>query len=136
MLDTTTTSTTTSRSTARTVFVSLVGLSGLLVLLQGLWAGLFIHEGRDYQQSWVDVHARGADLAIALTVVAAVLAWVKLRERRDLTVGTTIFAVLLVLEAWLGGRIGSSPGTTAVHVPLAMALMALSVWLPLRATNR
>jgi heme A synthase len=118
------------------LFSALIGLSAVAVLLQGLWAGLFVQEGQDYKDSWVGVHARGADLAIALAVVATVVALVKLRSRRDLVVGSIAFVVLLVLEAYLGGLIGDHAGLTAVHFPLAMALMGLAVWLPVRAARR
>jgi hypothetical protein len=126
----------TRRSSAQTAFTALIGLSALVVLLQGVWAGLFIHEGEDYKESWVEVHARGADVAIALAVIAVVIALVKLRDRRDLLIGSVAFAVLLVLEAYLGGLIGDSPSMTVVHIPLALALMALAVWLPMRAARR
>jgi hypothetical protein len=125
----------TVRSTNR-LYSALVGLSTLVVLLQGLWAGLFIQEGVDYNDSWVEVHARGADLAIALALAAAVVALVKLRPRRDLVVGSIAFTVLLVLEAYLGGLIGDHAGLAVIHFPLAMALMGLAVWLPFRATRR
>jgi heme A synthase len=101
----------------------LVGLSTLVVLLQGLWAGLLVQEGQDYKDSWVEVHARGADVAIALAVVALVVALVKLRSRRDLVVGSIAFVALLVLEAYLGGLIGDQATLTAVHFPLAMLLL-------------
>jgi len=125
----------TLRSTNR-LYSALVGLSTLVVLLQGLWAGLFIQEGVDYNDSWVEVHARGADLAIALALAATVVALVKLRPRHDLVVGSIAFTVLLVLEAYLGGLIGDHAGLTVIHFPLAMALMGLAVWLPFRATRR
>ena len=111
----------------------LIGLAALAVLLQGLWAGLFVHEGKDYQPSWVDVHARGAEISIALAAAATITAYVKLRSRRDLLIGSAVLTVLLVVEAYLGGLIGDSPAVTAVHFPLALALTALVVWLPLRA---
>jgi hypothetical protein len=114
----------------------LIGLSTLVVLLQGLWAGLFVHEGQDYDDSWVSVHARGADLAIGLALIATVVAIVKLRSRLDLVIGSAVFTVLLVLEAFLGGLIGDHAGVTAIHFPLAMALMGLAVWLPVRAMRR
>lgn len=119
-----------------TLFTALIGLASLAVLLQGLWAGLFVHEGKDYQQSWVDVHARGADLAILLTAIAFVVAVWRHRDRRDLVIGSAVLAVLLVAEAYIGGLIGGHPGATVVHFPLAMGLMGLAVWLPLRASRR
>jgi hypothetical protein len=45
--------------------------------------------------------------------------------------------VLLVLEAYLGGLIRDEGRDflTAIHVPLAMLLMGLAVWLPFRAAR-
>lgn len=126
----------TTRPRARNaLYSSLIGLTALAILLQGLWAGLFVHEGKDYKQSWVDVHARGADIAIVLAVVATVVAVLKLRERRDLVVGSGVLVVLLLVEGYIGGMIGDHANLTAIHFPLAMALMGLAVWLPLRATR-
>lgn len=123
------------RPTSR-LYSILIGLSTLVVLLQGLWAGLFVQEGQDYKDSWVEVHSRGAEVAIALALVATVVALVKLRSRRDLVIGSVVFTVLLVLEAYLGGLIGDHANLTAIHFPLAMALMGLAVWLPVRASRR
>ena len=123
--------------TGSPVYSALIGLASLVVLLQGLWAGIFLEhdDERDAASSWIDVHARGADLAILLGVLATVYAFWKLRARTDLWVGSLVFTVLLVLEAYLGGLIrdDGQDTLTAVHVPLAMALMGLAVWLPLRA---
>lgn len=118
------------------LFTTLVGLAGLAIVLQGLWAGLFIHEGHDYQQNWVEVHARGGDIAIGLAAVASVVALVKLRSRPGLVVGSIALTILLALEAFLGGLIGDTPGITIIHFPLALALMGLAVWLPFRSVRR
>lgn len=122
------------------VFSAIIGLAALAVLLQGLWAGIFLaHDGqRDDAGGWIDVHARGADVAIVLTVAATIFAFVKLRPRRDLWIGGLVLTVLLILESYLGGLIrdDSKDTLTAVHVPLAMAIMGLVVWLPLRARRR
>lgn len=118
------------------IYTALIGLSALAVLLQGLWAGLFIQEGSKYKSNWVEVHARGADVAIVLAIAATIVAFVTLRSRLDLVIGSAVFTVLLVLEAYLGGIIGEHTNLTAIHIPLAMGLMALSVYLPLRATRR
>lgn len=139
MATTTSTTGTGTTGTARArsaLYSALIGLSALAVLLQGLWAGLFIREGEDYRDNWVGVHARGAEVAIALAVLAAVVAVVRLRSRRDIVAGTIAFIVLLVLESYLGGLVGDHAALTAVHIPLAMALMGLAVWLPVRATRR
>ena len=68
---------------------------------------------------------------LAFVSVLAVL-W-RLRARRDLLAGTAALFVLLLVEADIGGAIGDHPNWPTAHIPLAMALMALSVWLPSRA---
>ncbi|MEW1952719.1 hypothetical protein [Terrabacter sp. NPDC080008] len=123
----------------RRLFGILTGLTALLVLLQGLWAGIFLeHDGeRDAASSWIEVHAHGGEVALVLAVAAVVVAFVKLRPRRDLLIGSTALVVLLLLESYIGGLIAddSLDSLTAVHVPLAMATMAVAVWLPLRARH-
>jgi hypothetical protein len=121
----------------RRVFAALTGLAALAILLQGLWAGMFIRGDvkRDQAESWLEVHATGGEVAIALAALAAVWALVRLRGRRDLVVGAIVLTVLLVLEAYLGGLIvdEGKDSLTPVHIPLALFLMAVAVWLPFRA---
>lgn len=129
------TPTDTSRGPVR-AFAIVIGLTAVVIALQGLWAGIFLEHdgGRDAAGSWVDVHSRAGDLAILLAAVATVVAFARLRHRRDLWLGSAALTVLLVLEAYLGGLIvdAGKDTLTAVHVPMAMGLMALAVWLPLR----
>ena len=132
--------TTTPRTDVRSrVFSALIGVSALAVLLQGLWAGIFLeHDGRrDAAGSWIDVHARGAEVALAFAVLATGYAFWKRRSRKDLWVGGLVFSALIVAESYLGGLIrdDGKDTLTAVHVPLAMAIMALAVWLPLKAAR-
>jgi hypothetical protein len=109
----------------------------LAILFQGLWAGIFLEHdgGRDAASKWIDVHARGAEVAIGLAALAALTAFVWLRSRWDLWLGTGALTALLVAEAYIGGLIHNNgkDTLTAIHVPLAMALMGLAVWLPVRA---
>jgi hypothetical protein len=121
------------------LFSVLVGLASLAVLLQGVWAGIFLeHDGsRDAASTWIDIHAAGGYAAIVLAVAATAVAVLRLRARRDLIVGTGVFAVLLIVETGMGAAIHDGTDVlTAVHVPLAMAIMAVAVWLPLRTRNR
>ncbi len=118
-----------------TLYTVVAVVTSVVVLLQALWAGLFVHEGQDYQDRWVQVHDLGAKVSIALALVALVVAVVKLRSRRDLIIGTAVFLVLLALEGHLGSLIGDSPAVTAIHFPLGMGLMALAVWLPFRSRH-
>jgi hypothetical protein len=47
-----------------------------------VWAGLFIRSGQANDGFWVTVHPRGAEIAIALALGAAVIAFWRLRARR------------------------------------------------------
>ena len=117
----------------------LLGVTALLVLLQGLWAGIFLeHDGkRDDADAALALHSAGAGLALLLALAATVVVYRSLRHRRDLVTGTVALAVLLLLEYGLGMLVSDGKDVwTAVHVPLAMALMGLLVWLPLRAARR
>lgn len=122
----------TTRARSR-LYSVLIGLSALAVLLQGLWAGLFLS---GQQGHWVWVHARGGEVALGFALVATIVALVKLRQRRELVIGSIALTVLLVLEAFVGGEIEDTHTLTAVHIPLALALMALATWLPLRSAQR
>jgi hypothetical protein len=126
--------TTTGTTTARPhpVWSALIGLTSLGVLLQGLWAGLFLRPDAD-GSTWYSVHQHGAEATVTLALLATIAAAVWLRHRRDLLVGTALLLVLLAVEHFLG-RAGG--GSVAVHVPLALLLMGLAVWLPTAARRR
>jgi heme A synthase len=122
------------------LYASVIGLTALVILFQGVWAGLFIREGKDFdasssQSRWVEVHDWGARVAIVLAFVSFVVAAWRLRGRKDLLVGTGLLFVLLLAEAYIGGEIGDHASWPSAHIPLAMALMGLSVWLPSRAVR-
>jgi hypothetical protein len=114
------------------IWSALVGLTSLGVLLQGLWAGLFLRRDAD-GSTWFSVHQHGAEVTVTLAAIATIAAAVWLRRRRDLLVGTALLFVLLVVEYFLGRAGGDS---VVVHVPLAMLLMGLAVWLPMAARRR
>ncbi|RZS90317.1 hypothetical protein EV189_2102 [Motilibacter rhizosphaerae] len=119
------------------LFSALVGLATLGILLQGLWAGLFVHEGKEYEDTWVHVHSIDGEVTIVLALLATVVAFLKLRRSRpELLAGSAALTVLLIVEAYIGGLIGDHSGLTAIHFPLALALMGLAVWLPVRTLSR
>ena len=90
-------------------FSALTGLTGLAVLLQGVWAGIFLGDG---PAGWTDVHAVGGAVSVLL-------------------------AVLVIAEYGAGMLIADDGrrGLMAVHVPLAMAVLGLLVWLPVRSRH-
>jgi len=115
----------------------LIGLTALAILLQGLWAGIFLEHdgGRDEASGWIDVHGRGGEVGIIVAIAATIVVFVRQRARKDLWIGSAVLVVLLILEAYLGGLIrdDGKNALTAVHVQLAMAVMGLAVWLTVRA---
>jgi len=111
---------------------ALIGLTTLGVLLQALWAGLFLRPDAE-GGTWYSVHQHGGEATVTLALLATVAALVWLRHRRDLLIGTALLLVLLVVEYFLG-RAGG--GSVVVHVPLAVLLMGLAVWLPVAARRR
>jgi hypothetical protein len=75
------------------LYASVIGLTSLAVLLQGLWAGLFVREGKDFdatsaQANWVQVHDWGARIAIVLAFASLVVAVWRLRARKEVLLGT------------------------------------------------
>ena len=126
-------------SRSRLVFTALTGLAALAVVLQGVWAGLFLqYHGaahRAQREGWIDVHARGAEVAIALGALATAWAIWRLRSRRDLIIGAAALTVLLIVVAYIGGLITDDDMDylTPLHIPMAMLTLAVAVWLPLHA---
>ncbi len=119
------------------LFAALVGLTALVVLLQFVFAGVFLrYDGeRDASSGWIDAHAWGAHIGTTLAVVAAAYACFRLRSRKDLLIGSICLAALFVAEAFIGGAIrdNGKDAWTAIHIPIAFALTGLVTWLPIRA---
>jgi hypothetical protein len=124
--------------TPRLVFSTLSGLAGLAVLLQGLWAGEFLKyhgpAAQAHRDSWLNVHARGGEVAIALAAVATIWALLRLRSRLDLVLGSAVLTVLLIAVAYVGGLITDHgrDDLTPLHVPLALSALVLAVWVTTR----
>lgn len=124
--------TTTATPTAHPAHSALVGLTSLGVLLQGVWAGLFMGGSDDYG-TWASVHQHGGEATVALAFLATVAALVWLRHRTAVVVGTALLFVLSLAEMLLGMAIDGAQWAVVVHVPLAMLLLGLAVWLPTQA---
>src|ERR1700712_4148091 len=93
--------------TGPALYSALIGLAAVPVTLQGLWAGIFLeHDGqRDAAESWINVHATGGEVAIVLSALATVVAFWKLRERRELWIGGAVLVVVLVPEGHIWGLV-------------------------------
>jgi len=116
------------------IFAALVGLQALAILLQAVFAGGFIRSGS--HPGWLDAHDANADAVIGLAVVTAIFALVRLRAvARSLAIGAVVLAVLVVAQDAIGHAITGShdDGLIPVHVPLALLIFGLTIWLSARA---
>jgi hypothetical protein len=122
------------------LYVAAIELTSLGILFQGVWAGLFIREGKDFdasssQSRYLEVHDAGAWVTIVLALITLAIAVWRLRSHRWLVTGSAVLLVLLMLESYIGGEIGDKPNWPEYHIPLAMALMALAAGLTVRAAR-
>lgn len=112
------------------LFVAALGLASFGVFLQAVIAGVFVNqEGRD---GWVDVHGVVADVTWVAALVAAAVAFRRIRHsHRFLTWGTGALFVLALAQTGLGHLItdGGMDGLIVIHVPLAVLIFGLATWL-------
>jgi heme A synthase len=118
------------------LFSALIGLVTLVIFFQSVWAGMIIREGKDYNDTWVNIHDWGARIVFLLALAATIVAIITLRTRRDLVIGSGVLTGLIFVESYIGGIIGDKAGAIAVHIPLGFAIFALAVWLPMRTVRR
>lgn len=115
-------------------FSILIGLVLLGVLLQGLWAGEFM--GGVGGADWRQMHQITGYVTVILSLVAAVLAMTALRRSGVATWSVALF-VLLLVQAGLGQAISDADQRVliAAHVPVALLIMALGVYLSVAGAN-
>jgi heme A synthase len=105
------------------------GLTLLGVLLQAVWAGEFVDQaGRDI---WITVHEIGGFVVVVLAVATAVLAATLRRAYPALAFGALGQLVLIVVQTGLGEAItkAAAGGLIVIHVPLAMLIFGLGIYL-------
>lgn len=120
-----------TRTRAARAFAIMNGVVFLGVLVQGLSGGSLLgHLG----PAWARVHQITAVVVIAAAVACAVLALVGLRGNgRGLLVRSVVLLGLIIVQTALGESLHAHHALLAVHVPVAMLIMALSALLAVRA---
>jgi hypothetical protein len=116
------------------VFAALTGLTALAILLQAVFAGAEI--APNSSSGWLSAHNANADVTVALAVITAIYAVVALRHSaRALVIGAVALAVLVIVQTAIGHAItdDNDNGLLAIHVPLAMVVFGLTIWLSVRA---
>lgn len=111
-------------------FSALIGVSTTAILLQAVTAGVFVDQsGRD---SWVTVHGVIADATWVTALLAAVVAFRQVRRAWPaLWAASAALFLLALAQTGLGHLItdGGQDWLLAVHVPLAMVIFGLAIWL-------
>jgi lipopolysaccharide export LptBFGC system permease protein LptF len=116
------------------LFAAVTGLTSLAILVQAVTAGQFI--SKRHQNSWIDAHTVTANVAVVLALITVIAAWRLTPERRGpLLVGSIVLFVLVVLQTILGHLIsdGHHPAILVIHVPIALLVFGLTVWLSVQA---
>lgn len=130
------TSTSATPVSSRTIrlFAAFTGVTSLLIFLQAVTAGEFVsQEDRD---PWIGVHGIVGDLTMLVALGVAIFTIVVFRaSHRVLMWASIALFLLLVIQTTLGHLITDSKqdGLIGVHVPLALVVFALTVWLSIRA---
>lgn len=139
---TTTTAQTTTRAVpagARRAYAISIGLSALFVVFQYFTSGEFITDGigRDARETWTNIHGFGAYPVMVFALIAAIVAFSRLRAVPGLAIATAGYFVATVVQ-WLLGHAISTLGIdalTPVHVVVAAVVIGLAVWLSVRSAR-
>jgi hypothetical protein len=119
------------------MFTALAALTALAILLQAVLAGQFVD--RTGRGGWINAHAINADVVLALALLTAAYSMATMRRSaRELAIGSAVLAVLVIIQLAIGHAIThqNDDGLLAIHVPLAMAIFGLSVWLNVRPARQ
>lgn len=126
----------TTRSALPRSFSILVGLTSAAIFLQAVTAGAFVSQsGRD---GWVTIHGVIADMTWVLALLTAVIAFRRVRAVRPrLWAASATLFVLALAQTGLGHLIsdGGMDSLILVHVPLAMIIFGLTIWLAVAAAR-
>ena len=124
-----------SASPISRAFAPLAGLTALGVFAQAITAGEFVSQ-KD-RGGWITAHSMIGNVTLLLALATAIVAIVAFRStQRPLMIGSIVLFVLLIVQTVIGHLITDAhqDGWIGVHVPLALIVFGITVWLPIRAT--
>ena len=123
-----------SASPISRAFAPLAGLTALGVFAQAITAGEFVSQ-KD-RGGWITAHSMIGNVTLLLALATAIVAIVAFRStQRPLMIGSIVLFVLLIVQTVIGHLITDAhqDGWIGVHVPLALIVFGITVWLPIRA---
>lgn len=111
------------------IFSIVNGLTLLGVLLQAVFAGEFIDQFGP--SPWIKVHEICGYVVVLLAVITAVAAIALRRASSALTIGALSQLMLIAVQTGLGEAISKAGSNEliAIHVPLAMLIFGLGIFL-------
>jgi heme A synthase len=131
------TSTTTTSAPTRglRLFTPLAGVTSLGIFLQAVTAGEFVSQ-KD-RDGWIAVHDIIADVTMVAAIATAIVGLLVVRKvSQSVAWGSVALFVLLILQTVIGHLITDAhqDGWIGVHVPLALVVFAMTIWLSIRGT--
>lgn len=125
---------TTTRSPLARAFAPLAGVTSLLILCQAVTAGQFIADEKAELQ--LEVHSMVGYLTVLAAVATAVVAAIAFRRSSPaLLWGSVALAVMTAGQLVIGKLItdAEQDGWIGVHVPLALLVFGVTIWLAVAA---
>ena len=102
------------------------------IVLQGVWAGGLVS---DLGGAWRVLHGVTGGLLEILALAAAVVAVTRLRGEHGLATWSVALSVLLIIQGGLGAASRSASALILIHVPLALLIMGLGVYLSIAGSR-
>jgi ABC-type uncharacterized transport system permease subunit len=124
------------RSRAARAFAPLAGATSLLILCQAVTAGRFIAD--EHNKIELEVHSGVGYLTVLVAIATAVVAVIAFRNTsRILVWASAALAVFTAVQLVIGKLItdAEQDGWIVVHVPLALIVFGLTIWLAFAAAR-
>ena len=114
-------------------YVVLIALTPLTVIIQGILFAAFYSEGG--KKGFIDAPAVGADISLLVVVLIITPLAFLARVRRSRRIGwlTLTLAVLWFVQHSLGYGIADARWIETIHIPLALVILGLALYLTDRA---
>lgn len=123
----------------RRAYAISIGISALFVVFQYFTSGEFITDDipDGARELWTNLHGFGAYPVMVFALLAAVVAFARLRDVRGLWLATAAYFAVTVVQWLLGHAISTLhiDALTPLHVVVAAAVVGLAVWLSVRSAR-
>jgi hypothetical protein len=124
--------------TAVKLISALVGVVALLILLQGVTAGIFVRQPG--KTTWVHAHQGMAYLAALLAVAVVVVSfttWKGMAGAQMVQRESIALLIAIVIQIGIGAQLGTGGHTAllAIHIPLALLIFGLTLHLSTFVSN-